>query len=220
MNPNCNSMTEEIPDLNIFMMCPSLNREALSDMPDEFHLRNCRRDELGIWKAMPFDTEEDAREYASYMDNFFETTYSTQEDKFFETVQFVCDAQDRPIGTCFLWKAYGQFNSIHWLKVIKGYEGLGIGRALLSEILKDVPADDYPIYLHTQPGSYRAIKLYADFGFHLLSGPQIGTRPNELEASLPILKQYMPAEAFTQLIISEAPTEFVEALKDVKTVEF
>jgi hypothetical protein len=33
-----------------------------------------------------------------------------------------------------------------------------------------VTVHEYPVYLHIQPSSFRAIKLYSDFGFSLLSG--------------------------------------------------
>ena len=211
---------ESIPDKNIFMMCPTLNRAALTVLPAGYTVRTCSVEELPIWKAMPFDTPEEAIEYEPFMTDFFETTYGGQEDLFFANTLFVCNPANEPIATCLLWKAYKEFNTIHWLKVIKGYEGLGIGRALLSLLLKDVPKADYPIYLHTQPGSYRAIKLYADFGFHLLSDAYVGSRVNDLEECLPILEQYMPKEAFQQLVISSAPTYFLNRLKAVETIEF
>ena len=39
---------QEIPDLNIFMICNKLNKNALSDLPCEYHIRNCRPDELEL----------------------------------------------------------------------------------------------------------------------------------------------------------------------------
>ena len=151
-------MAEEIPDKNIFMMCKTLNKAALVTMPIGFYIRNCRPNELGIWREMPFDNLEEAKEYEGFMKDFFETTYGGKEDLFFQNTLFVCDESGEPIGTCLLWKSYKEFNTIHWLKIKKGYEGLGIGRALLSIILKGLKEEDYPVYLHTQPGSYRAIK--------------------------------------------------------------
>jgi len=211
---------EEIPDKNIFMMCPSLNRDALRPLPQGYTIRNCKKEELPIWKAMPFDNPVETQEYASYMDEFFDTVYGGQEALFFIKTLFVCNSKNEPIATCLIWKAYNLFNTIHWLKVHKEYEGLGIGRALLSILLKDLKASDYPIYLHTQPGSYRAIKLYSDFGFHLLADKKIGTRRNDLEECLPILQKYMPVQDFQQLKICMAPTSFLEQLAQYETVEF
>ena len=213
-------MSEEIPDKNIFMMCPSLNRQALSELHSDFYIRNCREEEFAIWRDMPFDNPAEAVEYRSFMENFFETTYGHAKDLFYESVLFVCNKEDQPIATCFLWKAYGKFTTVQWLKVVKGYEGLGIGRALLSILFKDLAEAAYPVYLHTQPGSYRAIKLYSDFGFQILTDATIGSRSNDWEECMPILAQYMPPKDFKELQLGRAPTVFLDTLALVDTIEF
>ena len=52
---------QEIPDLNIFMMCEKLNTKALSQIPKGFHIRNCKPEELKIWMEFPFDNEDDKK---------------------------------------------------------------------------------------------------------------------------------------------------------------
>lgn len=172
---------EEIPDYNIFMMCEELNKSALGKLKSGYYFRNCRPNEFEIWKAFPFDNVTVPVEYESFMNQIIHDTYSSDLDTFFDNTIFVCNKDDKPVATCSHWRAYGKFTSIQWLKTIKDYEGHGLGRAVLSEIMKKFSSDDYPVYLHTQPGSFRAIKLYADFGFKLLKGGQIGHRINELE---------------------------------------
>jgi ribosomal protein S18 acetylase RimI-like enzyme len=211
---------EGIPDKNIFMICRQLNRQAMRALPAGYHLRNCREDELDIWKAMPFDDPADAEQYRGYMSDFFAQVYADQAKLFYERCLFVCDRQDRPIGTVFIWKAYDEFNTIHWLKVLKEYEGQGLGRALLSVVMDELAADDYPVYLHTQPGSYRAIKLYADFGFELLTDPIVGNRTNDIDECWPILEKYMPAADFKNLKRSQAPADFLQKLAGTTVNEF
>ncbi|MCM3626790.1 GNAT family N-acetyltransferase [Paenibacillus glycanilyticus] len=154
------------------------------------------------------------------MESFFQNVYAPKEALFYEKCLFVCDSQDRPVATCFAWKAYDRITTIHWYKVLKSCEGNGIGRALLSAVMQSLSKDDYPVFLHTQPGSYRAIKLYSDFGFCLLSDPVIGNRTNDLEECLPILRQYMPLQAYQALKITEAPAFFLEAVNSSSNVEF
>ncbi len=77
-----------------------------------------------------------------------------------------------------VWKAYGHVSTIHWLKVSKRCEGLGIGRALISIVMNSFEDNDYPIFFHTRPGSLCAIKLYSDFGFVLLTDATLGYRQN------------------------------------------
>lgn len=139
---------------------------------------------------------------------------------FYDKCLFVCDRNDFPVTTCFAWRANDQITAIHWLKVRQQYEGMGIGRALMSIVMQSLSRSEYPVFLHTQPSSYRAIKLYSDFGFSLLSDPVIGTRKNDLKECLPILQEKMPAEAFQALRITEAPAFFLEAVRSSSTAEF
>jgi GNAT superfamily N-acetyltransferase len=211
---------EEIPDKNIFMMCEELNHNSLSKLPSSYSIRSCRPDELDIWKMMPFDHISLAKEYEGFMSDYFITTYGRKEDLFFDKTLFVCDHQDKPIATCLMWKAYDEFNTIQWFKVLKEHEGKGIGRALLSIVMRKLEIFDYPIYLHTQPSSFRAIKLYSDLGFSLLSGAQLGIRKNNLDECLPILKKFMPQEYFQNLRIMTTPTEFEYTVNKYNTNQF
>lgn len=211
---------EEIPDKNIFMICEALNRNSLTELPDSYFIRSCRPDELGIWKTMPFDDADLAKEYEGFMSDYFTTTYGGKEELFFAKTLFVCDRQDKPIATCLSWKAYNEFNTIQWFKVLKEYEGQGIGRALLSIIMQKLEMRDYPVYLHTQPSSFRAIKLYSDFGFSLLSGDNFGIRKNDLNGCLPILEKFMPKEYFQKLRITTAPKEFEDTVNQYDTNQF
>ena len=211
---------EEIPDKNIFMMCEVLNRNALSELSASYSVRNCRSDELGIWKAMPFDDVDLAKKYEGFMSDYFITTYGGKEELFFDKTLFICDRQDKPIATCLGWKAYSEFNTIQWFKVLKEYEGQGIGRALFSIVMRQLELHDYPVYLHTQPSSFRAIKLYSDFGFSLLSGDNFGIRKNDLDECLPILEEFMPKEHFQKLSIKPTPKEFEDMVNKYDTNQF
>jgi ribosomal protein S18 acetylase RimI-like enzyme len=211
---------EKAADKNLFMMCTEVNKESFSELPDGYHIRNCKEDELDIWKAMPFDEKDLAKKYYVFMTDYFNNVYWKKKDEFFKKCIFVCDVEDKPIGTCFIWKAYDKINTIHWLKILKNYEGKGLGRALLTVVMKYLQKDDYPVYLHTQPSSYRAIKLYSDFGFSLLLNPVIGNRKNDLEECLKTLQEYMPQKIFEKLRIATAPDNFLEAACTSKIDQF
>lgn len=214
-----NMVEDEIPELNIFMMCDKLDEKALSSLPKGFYFRTCRKEELDIWKQFPFDKEEDKREYKSFMTEYFENVYAPYGDLFFDRCLFVCDENDKPVATCFAWKAYDEFYTIHWLKVLKEYENKGLGRAILSEVMKNIDNNNYPIYLHTQPGSFRAIKLYSDFGFSILTDEYVGNRKNEYEESLEYLKYFMK-DKFNRLSFKESDGRFSEEAKKSKISQF
>jgi len=209
-----------IPDCNLFMMCESLNKSALTDVPAGYHIRFCRKNEIDLWKSIHFDTKSEANENLAYMDGFFNRVYAPEEDLFFRTCLFICDENDQPLGACLAWKVFGFATTIHWFKVHRSFEGRGLGRALLSEVMRRLNPDDYPVFLHTQPSSYRAIKLYSDFGFALVQGDKVGHRSNALAFALPHLKNLMPAHVFDQLRFSEAPDWFLEAANSVSESVF
>lgn len=216
----CCNLRREIPDKNLFMMCKSLNKDALSKLSPEFHIRLCRKDELEIWKAIHFDDKKMAEQYYDFMTKYFLDVYSINEDLFYKKCLFVCDKNDVPIGTCFTWKAYEKITTLHWYKVVKSHEGKGIGRALLSIVMNDLKESDFPVFLHTQPASYRAVKLYTDFGFQFISNQIIGNRQNDLYECLPFLKEYMPKNDYEKLEIAEAPLYFLNTVASSQINEF
>ena len=200
-------MALEIPAYNLFMMCESLRREAFAPLPAGYSVRLCREDELETWMALNAGSPESF----PFLQDYYQRVYQNKGKLFFEKCLFVCDSQDTPVGTCFLWKAYGKITTLHWLKVLPQLEGLGLGRGLLSQVLAQAGPEDFPIYLHTHPSCFRAVHLYGEFGFRLLRGPAVGGRSNDLEKSLPYLEQAMPREYFQQLAFADAPQALLQA---------
>jgi len=212
-----------IPSKDLFMMCPSLDRSAFGELPRSFHFRKCRRDELEVWKAMLLDfphSPEVHDEYMQAMTAYYNAVYARKSDLFYEKCLLACDEDDTPVGRGFIWKAYDKINTVHWYKVLKKYENRGIGRAILTVLMKDLVENDYPVYLHTHPSSFRAIKLYSDFGFRLIKNPAVGKRNNDLEECLPILKKFMPKNDFKRLKIIEAPQSFLDIAASSEVEEF
>lgn len=213
-------MGQNVEDNNLFMMCPKLNLSALRPLPVGYAFDYCRKDQLALWMGIHFDNPQDKERYRGFMEDFFQKVYAPAGDLFFHRCQFLCSPDGQPVGTCFIWNAYDRFPTVHWFKVVKEQEGQGLGRALLSHVMEQLSPMDYPVFLHTQPGSFRAIKLYSDFGFSLLTDPKIGQRENQLDQSLLYLREKMPSEVFASLKFSCAPPEFLAAAKESSINEF
>jgi RimJ/RimL family protein N-acetyltransferase len=156
-------------------------------------------------------------QYVIYVTAFYDRVYAKYESEFFNNCLFVCDADDAPVASTFVWKSYRSINTVGWFRVLPAYEGMGLGRAILSEVLKGA---EYPIYLHTQPTSARAIKLYSDFGFKLVTDPTIGFRKNDLTESLPHLKKILPERDFDALKFTEANDSLLKAALSSEMSEF
>jgi len=209
-----------IPDKDLFMMCPALNWSALRPMPEGFSIRRCRKGELDAWIDLQADEASQALQLRDSLADYFRSVYAPEGDRFYDHCAFAVDRADRPVGTVFIWRAYNRVNTVHWFKVRPALEGLGIGRALLSHVLSQLPPDGYPVFLHTHPSSYRAIKLYADFGFRFVTAPRVGRRPNDLMECLPILREVMPEAAFSRLGTIEAPQFFLDAADSSPVSQF
>jgi GNAT superfamily N-acetyltransferase len=216
-------LSKEISSKNLFMMCTEINKFAIRDLPQGFHFRTCRRDELIMWKSMHLDFPHTPEQYAEHMrsmTDYFNALYAKKVDVFFEQCLFVCDKDDMPVGSCFIWKAYDKFSTIHWTKVLKKHEGQGLGRALLTAVMKNLNDNDYPVYLHTHPICFRAIKLYSDFGFRLISNPVVGHRNNDLEECMPVLEKHLQKRDYENLKIVKAPQDFLDAASSTEIKNF
>jgi ribosomal protein S18 acetylase RimI-like enzyme len=189
-------------------------------MPEGFAIRNCRKGELDAWIDLQADDPLQAPMLRGYLQDYFRGVYAPEGDRFYGNCVFAVNQADVPVGTVFIWKAYASVNTVHWFKVRPSLEGRGIGRALLSHVLGALPADGYPVFLHTHPSSYRAIKLYSDFGFRFLTDPRVGSRGNDLEECLPILREYMPEADFAALKTIAAPRFFLDAAASSPVSQF
>ncbi len=114
---------KDIQDGNIFMMCEKVNENAYIEIPKGFHLRKLKEKELDLWMEFPFDNDEDKKIYKNFMIKYYNDVYLIKKDLFFNSCLVLCDNEDKPVSTCFAWKAYDKFWTIHWFKTLKHYEG-------------------------------------------------------------------------------------------------
>src|SRR5699024_12127634 len=98
-------MEDNIPDKNLFMMCPQFEHDAARELPLGFHVRHCKPSELDTWKAMHFDKPEEAAEYHAFMTQYFNDVYLQKGIGFFVRGLFVFDRAARQFGMGFFWKA-------------------------------------------------------------------------------------------------------------------
>ena len=213
-------MSEDIQNIDIFMMCKKIEKNAFKNFPEEYSIRNLQKNELEIWKKLPYFEYGYTEKDNENMTKWFNLLYGRNIELFYKKCLVVCNKNNEIIGTCFLWKSFdNQINSVHWLKIIPEYENKGIGRALLTILFKEVSKIDLPIYLHTQIGSYKAIKLYSDFGFKILTDKIIGHKSNSIEKTREYLEQYIPEEHFEKLKYTKASKYFLKILNDYEHLE-
>ena len=194
---------------DLFLQCDRPNPEAFRPLPRGFSTRPCRREELIIWKTIFAQGK-----YMDYVNLYYEKVYAPYEDEFFRRCIFAVDERDRPVATSGIWLSYGKINTVLGFFVLPEYGGRGIGRGLLSEVMKHA---EYPLYVHTHPIARAAIKLYVDFGFQFITNPVIGYRKNNLQESLPYLKDVLSE---TSLQTVKANPALLEAARLNEFAEF
>ena len=203
---------ERLGSLNLFMQCNYLRPNAYRSLPKGYSFRLCRRDELETWKRVVVEEQ-----YVDLVTNYYNEVYAEHEDEFFKRCLFVCNSDDKPIASCLIWRSYGLINTVGWFRVLPEYEGQGIGRALLSKVFYEIQP---PVYLHTQPTSMRAIKLYFDFGFRLITDPIIGHRKNDLDECMKLFFEILPRDAFLSVQYTKANDALLTAALSREISEF
>ncbi|MHB1630374.1 MAG: GNAT family N-acetyltransferase [Bacilli bacterium] len=110
---------------------------------------------------------------------------------------FARTADGEAVGTITSWWNHtGERRdpSIHWLAVRNEYQGLGLGKALVSECLKHLVflEGEKDVWLYTQTWSHKAIGLYIKTGFELVQQESFSHYANDYEHAIPILRQALP----------------------------
>jgi predicted GNAT family N-acyltransferase len=83
------------------------------------------------------------------------------------STHFLATIDGIPVGAC-RWRKTDAGYKLERFAVLKEYRGKGVGQALVSAVLADLPSDAAYIYLNAQ---LDAIELYTKFGFQT-EGPQ------------------------------------------------
>ena len=103
-------------------------------------------------------------------ESYFISTY-LQNGSMMNNILFLLNEDNQVVGSCIAWQDKRKesiVSSLHWLVVDEEYHGRGLGKALCNatmNIFKE--QENLPVYIHTQPWSWKAIFLYLSIGFKL-----------------------------------------------------
>ena len=171
-----NLLEKSIPYKSIIMRCDSINRNAFSEAEECFSIVKYKPGMKSVW----IEIQKAAGQFEGYSDadiaDYFEKT-------------FLYDKGKRIVPV------------LHWLAVVPTHRNRGCARMLITYVLKyfEQKYGNQAVYLHTQPESYQAIKLYNDFGFNITQEDSYGHAVNEYEDAMEILKEVMNSEAYKRL---------------------
>ena len=97
---------------------------------------------------------------------------------------FIENKEGEKIATSTAWWCYSGARRdpwVHWVAVKPQYQGLGLGKAIISKITQLMLEieGDRDFYLHTQTWSHRAIKIYEKLGFVITNEKNLSKYTNE-----------------------------------------
>ncbi|MCD6286592.1 MAG: GNAT family N-acetyltransferase [Anaerolineae bacterium] len=149
----------------VIMVRPHLEDIPVVALPEGFTLRALRRDEGGLWT----DIWRDAEPFARIDADLFASQFGDDLPALERRGLIVENAKGVGVATITSWynrthkgEDYGQ---IHWVATRESYWGRGIGKAMLSQALRQMAQWHDKAFLGTQTNRLPAIKLYLSFGF-------------------------------------------------------
>lgn len=200
-----NMSKESIEYKSIIMRCDRIVKSAFADVSDRYTIVKYHSGMESVW----VEIQKAAGQFEGYSDEdileYFKKTFLRENREINECCIFLKDIiEGIYIGTCCAWfseKDEKVFPILHWLAVVPQYRNKGCARMLITETLKifSQKYDNQAIYLHTQPSSYQAIKLYNDFGFNIAKEDCYGHAVNEYDEAMEILERVMDNKAFERL---------------------
>ncbi len=144
-----------------------------------------------------FSSEEEAEVY-------FATVYMQDKEKLMKNARFLLDKEKKVVGACMAWKDLRQgkwVSSLHWMIVEEKHQGLGLGRALCTEIMNLFEEQNrLPVYIHTQPWSWKAILLYISLGFRIQKEDTFSNYKNEYVQAMKTLQTVVNDSQFSMLL--------------------
>lgn len=191
---------------SIVMRCDHINENAYIELDSNVVVEFYKEGMESVWAEVQKNAGEFQDKSNSEVQAFFLERYGKDRSELMKRCLFLKERNsNKYIGTCMAWygrKAEERISILHWLAIDDAYAGKGYARMLITQILTLFTklGEDKGIYLHTQPCSYRAIKLYNDFGFCMAKTDTYGTVVNEYEEAVCILQKCMTSASYMKLI--------------------
>ena len=191
-----------IPFCNTIMKCSDYEYRNVK-LPDGFSVVPYQSGYEKEWAKLEyaigdFDSVTEAEQY------FIETYL--QNPELLPNILFALNKDGDVAGSCIAWQDMRGINSVsslHWLVVDDRYQGKGLGRALCTAVMNIyVKRRGLPVYIHTQPWSWKAILLYRSLGFRLQKTDTFSNYENEYAKAIAELRKVVSEEQYELLLRS------------------
>ena len=184
-----------IPFYNLILRCDHPS-PAEPILPEGFFLRPYTPGDEALWAALEYE----AGDFGSSQEaeDYFRRTYTPHADALRERCWFVIAPDGGCAGTCIAWrdpKGERAVASLHWLVVSERYQRSGLGRALCQKVLNVFAEQgEAPVYIHTQPWSWKAVLLYGSMGFRIQRSDTFARYENQYPLAMAALQNVLTAK--------------------------
>ena len=193
-------LDKSIPYHDMVMACDGWEPQRGFATPEGYTIRPYRDGDEVHWAAIEtsvgeFSSVEKAMER-------WNNEYLPQIEMVRRRCLFAIGPDGQYLGTCTAWEVFEPEVKfmIHWVAVKPEAQGLGLGGALVSRAMElFAQAGTFPVALHTQTWSHKAIRLYHKLGFYpLRTCPEKWGKPRYAEA-MAVLKTIYTPELYSSL---------------------
>ena len=178
-----------LPNCSLILRCDRILPMEIK-LPAGYAIRTCQPGDEAAWAALhvatgDFPSTQDAAAY------FLDHCASRP-----ERVLFAIAPGGEAVGTVTVRtdERTGEgVRSIQWLAVAEDRQRQGIGRALTQSALQLMRRKDNaaPVYLRTQPRSWKAVLLFVQLGFKLQKRDSFAGHPNEYAQAMTALRSLL-----------------------------
>ena len=188
-----------IPFYNTIMKCSDYRRRNV-ELPDGFSIVSYRDGYEKEWAKLEYAIGDFGS--AAEAEEYFTGKY-LRDPGLFPNILFALNREHGIVGSCIAWqdlKGINSVSSLHWLVVDERYRRIGLGRALSMAVM-NIYAEHgaLPVYIHTQPWSWKAILLYHSLGFRLQKTDTFSHYENEYGKAMTELRKIMSEEQYKML---------------------
>lgn len=185
-----------IPFYNIIMKWEGDKRPRAA-LPRGYRFVHYRPGDFCSWYEIQRSVGEFEGEEPGQAEAYFLKTYGSDPARLRECCIFAESETGKKAGAITAWRELDQRQtpSLHWLAVRPEAQGMGIGLALIcraQSLFKE--RGELPVYLHTQPWSYAAIRLYLKSGFRFCREETFAHYKNDWPQAKAVLEKYLGPE--------------------------
>ncbi len=191
-----------IPYFNIIMRCDRILPMEVK-LPAGYAIRTYQTGDEEPWAEMEcaigdFPSREAA--LALFTERYLADAQLT--DRIF----FAVDPDGQIVGSVIADPRGMHVRALNWLVVDENHQGKGLGRALCQTALRLFRREDnsLPVYLHTQPWSWKAILLYISLGFKLQPTDTFCGHENQYAQAMEALQTVVTPEQYARMEAASA----------------